>query len=196
MSSSSLSRCNTKKNSNPFESPEAKKKKEGYEDYDLSPPKLRKRDQRKFEDAVNAIQSDFKGLLRLEWVDDEKVLEWFKKRPDGTETELPMEFRRIFLFLYSRNFKKNAGQNGRRAAVRVMLSKGNIRKVIRQVINCGGDNDLSSQEDYRNQYIRVCTALFRYFQQDGASGFSQDMSSLIYYLRMQKMVVASFKRPV
>jgi hypothetical protein len=47
------------------------KKKEGYEDYDLSPPKLPDRTRRTFEQAVKAIQNDFHEL-KVEWVGKEE----------------------------------------------------------------------------------------------------------------------------
>lgn len=140
---------------NPGKTPAAKKK-EDYEDYDLSPPKVPEKERRTFDKAVRAINNDFTDL-RVEWENKEKrKLVWFKKKDDGTEVELPSDFRRILLFLYSRNFKQHVGVHVRREEVKRMLQKGRIRKIILQVIKCTGDHSLSFDENYRDHYVRAC----------------------------------------
>ena len=171
---------------NPCWTPEAKKK-EGYKDCDLSPPELPDRKRRTFEQAVKAIKNDF-NELKVEWAgkEEKQKVVWSKIREDDSEVELPSEFCQTLLFLHSRNFKKRANEDHQRAAVKDMLKKGRIRKVILQVIACTGDNSLSFNENYGAHYIRACLTIHRYFQQTGATGFVSDMSNLTYYLRMQK----------
>jgi len=113
--------------SNPWETPAAKKK-EDYEDYDLSPPEVPEKERRTFDRAVRAINNDF-NELRVEWESEEKrKVVWFKKRADGTEVELPSDFRRILLFLYSRNFKKHVGMAIRREAVKDIYRRDTFEK--------------------------------------------------------------------
>jgi hypothetical protein len=116
MSSPSPSPNNATTMSDPLKTPAAKKK-EDYEDYNLSPPKVPAK-RRTFDEAVRAIKYDF-NELRVEWEESEekRKVVWFKKRDDGTEVELPPDFCRILLFLYSRNFKKDVGKDNRRVAV-------------------------------------------------------------------------------
>jgi hypothetical protein len=186
MSSPSPSPNNATTMLDPLKTPAAKKK-EDYEDYDLSPPKVTEAKRQTFDEAVRAIKHDF-NELRVEWGENEEMrkLVWFMKQDDGTEAELPSDFRRIMLFLYSRNFKKDVGKVHRKAAVKNMLKKGRIRQIILQVIECNGDNSLSFDKDYRAHYIRACLTIHRYFEQTGATGFVPDMSSFTFYLRMQK----------
>lgn len=44
----------------------------------------------------------------------------------------------------------------------------------------------ASMKIYMDHYIRACLTIHRYFQQSGAVGFVPDMSSITYYLRMQR----------
>lgn len=103
---------------------------------------------------MTAIQKDFHDL-RIEWVSG-RVL-WLKKQNDGAEVELPLDFRRILLFLYSRSFKKNVNKNQRRAAVKDMIKPGRVRKAILQVISSKGDNSLCLNE---NLYGSLYPCLF------------------------------------
>jgi hypothetical protein len=172
--------------SDPYKTPAAKKKEdcEGYEDYGLSPPKLPKKRQRTFEEAVKAIKCD-SYKIRIEQVGEGKIA-WFKKLDSGEEVYLPSDACRILLFLYSRNFMKHKSKDHRKKKVKEMLQRGRVRKAMLQVIKCNGDENLSFRKNYQVHYTRACLTIIRYFQQTGSVGFVPDMSSLTYYLRMQK----------
>jgi hypothetical protein len=170
---------------NPRKTPSGNKK-EDYEDYDLlSPPNVPDAKWRTFDEAVTAINNDFKEELRVEWKDVEtgRAVVWFRRRDN---VELPSDLSLILLFLCCRNFKMNVNMAARIAAVKNILNNGAIRRIILQVMKCTGDHSLSHDDSYQRQYIRACLTIHRYFQQPGTTGFVPDMSSPTYYLRMQK----------
>ena len=153
-------------------------RKESFEDYNLSPPKVPRK--KTFDDAVRAINRDF-SKFRVGWVGAK--VKWSMIH-EGEQVELHFRTCRVLLFLYSRNFMMNKSQLTRTEAVRKILHKRNDR--IDRVMAVDGDIDLSNQEAYQIQYIRACMSIHRYFQQMGTTGFSRDMSNVTYYFRMQK----------
>eukprot|EP00523_Entomoneis_sp_CCMP467_P006356 CAMPEP_0168734640 /NCGR_PEP_ID=MMETSP0724-20121128/8918_1 /TAXON_ID=265536 /ORGANISM="Amphiprora sp., Strain CCMP467" /LENGTH=564 /DNA_ID=CAMNT_0008781751 /DNA_START=161 /DNA_END=1855 /DNA_ORIENTATION=+ len=168
-----------------FKTPVAKKK-ESFADYDLSPPKVK--GPRSFDETIAAIQQDWKGSVKIERRGNETV--WTKILPDGTKQNIPLDLQRLLLFLYSRGGFQRYGtsQHIRKDRIRQMLTSNpkRIREAFLQLIAIDGDQCLASQETYQNHYRRTCLTIHRYFQQDQARGFVPDMSSLTFYLRMQK----------
>ena len=168
-----------KKKGNRVDTPTVTRK-ESYEDYNLSPPKVPRK--KAFDDAVRAINRDF-PKLRVAWESNGEKVKW-TMIGNGEQVELQFRTCRVLLFLYSRNFMMTANQVRRKEAVKEIL--GNKADRIHQVMDVDGDIDLSNQEAYQIHYIRACTSIHRFFQQIGTTGFSRDMSNVTYYFRMQK----------
>ena len=173
----------SKKKGDPINTPVVTRR-ASYEDHDLSPPKVPEKRKKSFDKAVSAIINDWPSI-RVEWVNNRQEVKWYKIRDDGNKVELPLEFCRIFLFLYGRSFMRNGSKTDRIAAVKAMLRPAS-RQCILQVMNTDGDTDLSDEEVHRIHYIRACLSIHRYFQQTGATGFFEDTSNVTFYFRVQK----------
>jgi hypothetical protein len=135
-----------------------------FAEYGLSPPVRGNKSGVTLDKAVRQINKDFKKIWESGKDDEKKIL----------------------VFLYSRGFHKNTTKPIRCGYVKQMLQGGVIRERILQVIKADGDIDRSSIAEWQLLFVRACLTLHRYFQQDGATGFIPDMSSLTLFLRYQK----------
>jgi hypothetical protein len=143
--------------------PSVGKEESEFAKYGLSPPPKAKKGWRTFAESEKTIKREFKKKWESSNDDDKKIL----------------------LFLYSRGFHRYKDQPTRIYHTKQMLQTGEVRERMLQVINTGGDTDMSSFGKWQLHYIDTCLTLHRYFRQAGANGFVTDMSSLVYYLREQ-----------
>ena len=151
---------------------------EDFDSYDITPPTLLNEKQRTFKQVVEAIQNDF-DLLTVEEETDGKW-KWTNEKKGG---EMSRDSCRILLFLYSRQYMIHNNKNARKESVRSLLRN---KQRFLLVLERMDDTDLSGDFEHQHNYIRTCTTIVRYFCQDGAVGFREDMSTLNYFVRQQK----------
>ena len=97
------------------------------------------------------------------------------------------EEKRILLFLYTRGFYIHSNSKTRRYVVSQMVQRTKkIRQRMLQILKAAGDVDLSAEKVKQEHYVRTCSTIIRYFQQEGAEGFKSDMSTVTYFLREQQ----------
>ena len=147
-----------------------------FSEYNLSPPPKTKKDGCTFQKAVKKINREFKDVW--ETVPDKETRKEEKKNIFGKK--------RILHFLYSRGFDHIASQQRRKERIGKLLSwgkDGEIREGMLHILMAEGDVNKSLEKC--KHYIATCLVIIRYFQQDGATGFVDDMASLTYYLRNQ-----------
>ena len=141
---------------------ESEEKEQQYTMYGLSPPKTKSR-----------AESIEKALITIK--------RYHKDRWEHGNDEI----KKILVFLYGRGAYRYMNLKHRCKYVNEMLAKGKVRKRMLQVISAEGDSDISSSKENQEHYISTCLTLHRYFRQNGAKGFVEDMSKVVYYLRQQ-----------
>ena len=167
--------------SSPIVSPAGEEEtEEDFDSYDITPPTLLNEKQRTFKQVVEAIQNDF-DLLRLQEVNGK--WEWYNIK---TGREMSRDSCRILLFLYSRQFMIRNTKDARKASARSLLRNNLSKQRLLHILECTGDTDLSGDFGNQHNYLRACTTVMRYFDQDGAVGFREDMSTMKYFIRRQQ----------
>lgn len=135
-----------------------------FKQFGLSPPPTWFKHTNQYADAIKNIRQDFSD----KWNENEVT-----------------EENQILLFLYSRNYLGKLDQYHRRKEVQKFLEQGDVRRRMMLILRTEGDTDLS--QNRQKHYTATCTAIYRYFEQDGAQGFMDDMSCLQYYLRNNQL---------
>jgi hypothetical protein len=100
---------------------------------------------------------------------------------DDTKTKAKM-----IMFLYGRGFMLGNKKKERKKMVKEMIKdeNGNSKRLL-QVLEANGDNDLTHQPEYQDQYAYLRISLKRYFDRPNTFGFLPDMSNAKYYFRFQ-----------
>ena len=166
--------------SSPIVSPAGEEEtEEDFDSYDITPPTLLNEKQRTFKQVVRAITNDFDSLTVEEETDGK--WKWTNEKKGG---EMSRDSCRILLFLYSRQYMIHNNKNARKESVRSLLRN---KQRLLHILECTDDTDLSGDFENQHNYLRACTTIMRYFDQDGAVGFREDMSTMKYFIcRQQK----------
>jgi hypothetical protein len=105
------------------------------------------------EHALGRIKKDSRTLHR--------IVENAQK--EGASDETKAEAKKI-MFLYCRGFMIRDKKRDRKEKVKEMIKKENKNSErLLQVLEANGDNDLSPQSEYWDQYNDLCLTLDRYF---------------------------------
>jgi len=82
-----------------------------------------------------------------------------------------------FLHSRGRDFLCNVSRPLRKYAFEEFLQPGLIRKRMMLVVKVEEDEDKSSK--FTKHYVATCLAIHRYFQQNGARGFAENMLDVL-----------------
>jgi hypothetical protein len=110
-------------------------------------------------------------------------------RKDGFGKYLKDEQKaKMLVFLYGRGFyKEKAEKTVRKKKVQNILTNEGASERLLRVLNSEGDKDVTKEQ--KDLFVHNCTALRRYFQQEGACCFSDGMDRPTrdddYYFRIQ-----------